>query len=135
MAVTVTTIKKTRQQAVFKFVGDGVANISYLTARLADETLDLPNISMPITNLLWTASDAAAANPIYIKRDFFSASNLYILHGTDNWPLSQVYGIGDYSGANANIFVSLPSTGATLLLTVSKPGGFIEPNLQANVYR
>jgi len=134
MAVTVTTIKKTRQQAVFKFVGDGVANISYLTARLADETLDLPNISMPITNLVWSASDATA-NPIYIKRDFFSTSNSYILHNSDNWALSQVYGAGDYSLANANISVTLPSTGATLLLTVSKPAGFIEPNLQANVYR
>jgi hypothetical protein len=134
MAVTVTTIKKTRTQAVFKFVGDGAANVTHLTAKLADETLDLPNISMPITNVVWSSSDASV-NPVVIKRDFFNPANAYILHSSDNWALSQVYGAGDYSNASSNISVFLPATGATLFLTISKPAGFVEPNLQANVYR
>jgi hypothetical protein len=134
MAVVVTTIKKTRQQATFKFVGDGAANVTYFSAKLPDETIDMPNISMPITAIVWSSSDAAF-NPIYVKRDYWQASNVYVLHSADNWALSQVYGAGDYQNASSNISIILPSGGATLFLTIGKPAGFIEPNLQANVYR
>jgi hypothetical protein len=134
MAVTTTILKKTYQQVIVKFVGDGQGNLTYLDAKLPAETLDIANISMPITQLAWTTSDANF-NPIYIKRPFTSAANTHILHSADNWSLSQTFGISDSSNASSNINVIMPAGGATLYLTISKPGGFIAPDLQANVYR
>jgi hypothetical protein len=131
MAVTTTILKNTRQQTIVKFVGDGQANLTYLDAMYAGDVMDMPNISMPITQLAWSTSDANF-NPIYIKRPFTATANTHILHSADNWSLAQAYGIADTSNASSNINVILPAGGATLYLTISKPGGFVAPDLQAN---
>lgn len=131
MAVTTTILKNTRQQTIVKFVGDGQANLTYLDAKLSDDTMDMGNISMPITQLAWSATDSSVS-PIYIKRPFSAVANTYVLHGVDNWSLAQAYGISDSSNASSNICVILPASGATLFLTISKPNGFIAPDLQSN---
>jgi hypothetical protein len=129
MAVTTTILKNTRQQTTVKFVGDGQANLTYLDAMYAGDTMDMPNIVMPITQLIWSVTDSSIS-PIYIKRPFTATANTHILHGVDNWSLSQAYGISDISNASANINVILPASGATLYLTISKPNGFVAPNQQ-----
>ena len=59
MAVTKTVIKKVRQQAVVKFVGDGQANVDLNSdLALADETfLGYANTNVTITGMVWSASD------------------------------------------------------------------------------
>lgn len=126
MAAVQTILKKTRQQAVAKIVGDGQANVTYLDLKLSDETIDLGNLSYTITGMLWSATDSVSA-PIIIRRN---NSNVLFLHGNDNWSLSQMFGFVDSSNSNANINVTLPSGGGTLYLHMSKPSGFIEPDQQ-----
>jgi hypothetical protein len=116
MAVITTILKKTRHQVIVKFVGDGQGNLTHLDAKLPEETLDVANISMPITQLAWSTAVA----------------NTHILHSADNWSLAQAYGISDTSNASSNINVIMPAGGATMYLTISKPGGFASPDLQAN---
>ena len=69
MAVTKTVLKKVRQQAVVKFVGDGTSNVDLDTdLKLADETfLGYANTNVTITGMVWSATDSVA-NPILIKR-------------------------------------------------------------------
>lgn len=126
MPAVQTILKKTRQQAVAKVIGDGQANITYLDLKLADETIDLGNLSYTITGMLWTATDSLAA-PIIVRRN---GTNVLILHGNDNWSTTQMFGFSDTSNSGANINVTLPSSGGTLYLHMSKPGGFIEPDQQ-----
>ena len=135
MPVIRTILKKARQQAVVKIVGDrsagssdGTSNIGPLELKLPDETLDQPNIQMNMTGIMWSAPDTF---PIVITRN---NSTTMILNGNDNWSTSQMFGFADTSNNSANISVTLPAN-STIYLHISKTAGFIEPNLQANVYR
>lgn len=133
MAVTKTVLKKVRQQAVVKFVGDGTANVDLDTdLKLADETfLGYANTNVTITGMVWSATDSAA-NPILIKRPFTGA-NTAVLFGNDNWSLSQMFGFVDTSNSSSNIQITLPPAGGTLYLTVTKNNGYREPNQQTKV--
>ena len=44
MPVVKTVLKKVRQQAGIKLIGDGTATITSLDLKLADETVDQPNV-------------------------------------------------------------------------------------------
>jgi hypothetical protein len=132
MAIITTILKNTKQQAIIKFVGDGSANVDLPNLAVSSDTIDIQaNLVVPITQLAWSVTDSVSA-PILIKRPATSASNVYILHGVDNWGLSQAYGISDSTNASSNINVTIPSNGGTLFMTLSKPAGFITQDLQAN---
>jgi hypothetical protein len=130
MAVTKTILKKARQQAVVKFVGDGQANIDLnIDLVMSDETfLGYSNCNVTINSVIYTSSDAAS-NPILIKRPSTGA-NVLILSGTDNWMLSQNYGFTDSTNTQSNINIVLPPAGGTLILGVTKKNGYQEPNEQ-----
>lgn len=130
MAVTKTILKKARQQAVIKFVGDGQANVD-LNADLimSDETfLGYANCNVNINSVIYTSSDATYA-PILVKRPFTGA-NVLILAGSDNWTLSQNYGFTDSVNSQSNINITLPPGGGTLILGLTKRNGYQEPNEQ-----
>lgn len=130
MAVTKTILKKARQQAVVKFVGDGQANIDLnIDLVMSDETfLGYSNCNVTINSVIYTSSDAVS-NPILIKRPSTGA-NVLILSGTDNWMLSQNYGFTDSTNTQSNINIVLPPAGGTLILGVTKKNGYQEPNEQ-----
>jgi hypothetical protein len=131
MTVTVSLLKKTRQQCIVKFVGTGIGNVTYLDLKMPDDTMDMGNIQMNITNLVWSSSDAVAT-PIIVSRPYLGA-NTHILHGNDNWGLTQNYSISDTQNTNANISVAFPSpAGGTLYMMIHKPAGFIAPDQQNN---
>ena len=130
MPVIRTVLKKVRQQAVVKIVGntsagssDGTANITSLDLKLTDETIDQPNVQMTITGIMWSAPDTL---PIVITRN---NSTVMILNGNDNWSTSQMFGFADTSNSSANITVTMPAN-STIYLHLSKPAGFIEPDQQ-----
>ena len=123
MPVTKTVLKKVRQQATVKLVGDGQANITSLDLKLSDDVLDQPNVQMTITGMVWTTP---GPNPIIVTRD---GTVVMYLNGNDNWPISQSFGISDTSNSGANIHVAMPAN-SFIYLTISKPAGFIEPNQQ-----
>jgi len=128
MAITKTIIKKVRQQAIVKFVGDGTANVNLIAdLKLDDETpLDPANVKVNINSIYFSASDSSA-NPITINRD---GSNILILNGNDNWFFSQASGFSDTSNASANVVVTIPSPGGTVILGLTKEKGFVEPDQQ-----
>jgi hypothetical protein len=131
-----TILKKTRQQAVAKVIGVGQANINYLDLKLLDETMDLGNLVINITGILWT-SEGASGSPITVKRTVgwpTIGEEVLTLYGNDNWSLNQMLGIVDTANNNGNIHVVMPAGGGTMYMTLSKPSGFIEPNFQANSY-
>jgi len=131
-----TILKKTRQQAVAKVIGVGQANINYLDLKLPDETMDLGNLVINITGILWT-SEGASGSPITVKRTVgwpAIGEEVLTLYGNDNWSLNQMLGIVDTANNNGNIHVVMPAGGGTMYMTLSKPSGFIEPNFQANSF-
>jgi len=128
MAITKTILKKVRQQAVVKFVGDGTANVDLIAdLTLADETpLDPANIRVNINSIYFNNSDSSA-NPIFIKRD---GSNVFILNGSDNWFFTQQSGFSDTSNNTANVVVTIPAPGGTVIIGLTKENGFVEPDQQ-----
>ena len=96
---------------------------SHNQLKLTDETLDLPNVQMNITGMMWTTPDVF---PIVITRN---NSTVMILNGNDNWSTSQMFGFADTSNNSANITVTMPAN-STIYLHISKTAGFIEPNQQ-----
>ena len=129
MAVTKTIVKRVRQQAVIKFVGDGQANVDLdADLKTSDETfLGYANTNVMITGMVWSTS-GGVGGPITIKRPSTGA-NVIVLWGTDNWSLTQSFGFYDPANTNANINITMPSDGGTLYLTVSKKTGYREPQL------
>jgi hypothetical protein len=123
MPVTRTVLKKTLQQAVVKFVGDGVSTVTPQDLLTTNVTLDLPNVQMNITGMIWTSPGTV---PIIITRN---NSTVMLLNGNDNWSLSQMFGFVDTANNNANITVVMPAN-STMYLHISKPAGFIEPDQQ-----
>jgi len=123
MPVTRTVLKKTLQQAVVKFVGDGMSNVTPQDLLTTNVTLDLPNVQMNITGIIWSTPGTV---PIIITRN---NSTVMLLSGNDNWSLSQMFGFVDTSNNSANITVTMPAN-STIYLHISKPAGFIEPDQQ-----
>jgi hypothetical protein len=86
-------------------------------------TLDLPNVQMNITGMIWSTPGTV---PIVVTRN---NSTVMLLNGNDNWSLSQMFGFVDTSNNSANITVVMPAN-STMYLHISKPAGFIEPDQQ-----
>jgi len=126
MAITKFIIKKVRQQAIVKFVGDGTANVDLVAdLKLSDETVtDVANtVRVTINSVVFSNSNAST--PITIARD---ANTVMQLFGNDNWSFSQQFGFVDNESAGSNIKVTLPVS-STLYLGLTKQG-FKETNNQ-----
>lgn len=123
MAVTKTVLKKVRQQAIVKLIGDGVANVTTVDLKLADETLDNGNVAMNITGMMWTSPGTL---PIVITRN---GNVTQYLWGNDNWSMTQSFGFSDITANSANISISMPAN-SMMYLSITKAAGFIEPNQQ-----
>jgi len=128
MAITKTILKKVRQQAVVKFVGDGTANVDCnVDVRLSDETfIGYGNANLNINTIYYNQSNTLT--PITITRN---GTVLFQLFGNDQWLLSQQSGIVDNTSNGANIVVTIPSPGGTVILGLTKAGGYTPPDLQA----
>lgn len=128
MAITKTILKKVRQQAVVKFVGDGTANVDCnIDVRLSDETfIGYGNANLNINTVYYNQSNTLT--PITITRN---GNVLFQLFGNDQWLLSQQSGIVDSTFNGANIVVTIPAPGGTVILGLTKAGGYTPPDLQA----
>lgn len=125
MAITKTILKKVRQQAVVKLIGDGTANVDLIAdLKLSDETVsDPPNVRVNINSIYFNAD----TGPIILKRN---NSNVLVLYGSDNWLFSQASGFTDTSNSSANVVITIPSAGGTVILGLTKEKGFAEPASQ-----
>jgi hypothetical protein len=130
MPITKTILKKVRQQAIVKFVGDGTANVNLIAdLKLSDETpLDPANIKVNINSIYFNGPDTSA---ISIVRG--GTGNLYVLNGSDNWFFAQQSGFTDTSNSSANVVVTIPAPGGTVILGLTKESGFTEPDQQGFV--
>lgn len=128
MPITKTIVKKVRQQAIVKFVGDGTANVDLIAdLKLSDETpLDPANIKVNINSIYFNND----SGPITINRN---GSNVLLLYGSDNWFFTAVSGFSDTSNSSANVVVTIPSPGGTVILGLTKEKGFVEPDQQGFV--
>ena len=128
MAITKSILKKVRQQAIVKFVGDGTANVDCnVDVRLSDETfIGYGNANLNINTIYY--NQANSITPITITRN---GNVLFQLFGNDQWLLSQQSGFVDNTANGANIVVTIPSPGGTLILGLTKAGGYTPPDLQA----
>jgi len=123
MPVVKTILKKVRQQAAVKLIGDGSATITSLDLALADEIVDQPNVQMNITGAMWTTPGPV---PIIITRN---GTVTQYLNGNDNWAMAQMFGISDTANNSANITVTMPAN-SMMYLSITKADGFNEPNQQ-----
>jgi len=127
MPISKFIIKRVRQQAIIKFVGDGTANVDLVAdLKLPDETVtNVANtVRVTINSVIFTNSNSTT--PITIARNSNTVMQLF---GNDNWSFNQMMGFVDNEAADANIRVTLPAT-STLYLGLTKQG-FNEPNNQA----
>jgi len=127
MPISKFIIKRVRQQAIVKFVGDGTANVDLVAdLKLPDETVtNVANtVRVTINSVIFTNSNSTT--PITIARNSNTVMQLF---GNDNWSFNQMMGFVDNEAADANIRVTLPAT-STLYLGLTKQG-FNEPNNQA----
>jgi len=133
MPVTKSILKKVRQQAIVKLVGDGTATIDLnADLKLADETFKgYANTNVNINSIVWSITDSAAS-PVLIQRNL---SNVMILFGNDNWGFSQQFGFVDTSNNTSNISVTIPAPGGTVILGLTKNEGYAVPNDQFYVNR
>lgn len=131
MPITKTVLKKVRQQAIVKLVGDGTATIDLnADLKLADETFKgYANTNVNINSIVWSVPDTA---PTLIQRN---GSNVLILVGNDNWSFTQMLGFSDSSNNTANISVTIPGSGGTVILGLTKAEGFAPPNDQFAIIR
>lgn len=62
MAVTITIVKKVRQQAIVKFIGDGVGTLDLKDLALVDESFAgyTGGANITINSALWSSTDANA---------------------------------------------------------------------------
>ena len=130
MPVTTTYLKVVRGQAIVKVVGDSATATIDIGSniKLADETFaGYGSANVTINSVLWSSTDANA--PILIKRPA-NGANVMILHGNDNWSLSQMMGFVDSSNSTANIAITMPAGGGTVYLGLSKVDGYTPPNQQ-----
>lgn len=127
MAITKTILKRVKQQAIIKFVGSGTANVILNDdLALSDESfLGYSNTSVTINSIYYTSSNSTT--PISIQRNGTVTMELF---GNDNWYLSQSSGFVDNSNATANIQVTIPSPGGTVILGVTKAAGYMSPDKQ-----
>jgi hypothetical protein len=125
MPITKTILKKVRQQAVVKLVGDGTANVDLVAdLKLSDETVsNVANIKVNINSVYFNAD----TGPILLKRN---NSNVLVLFGSDNWFFTQTSGFSDTSNNSANVVVTIPASGGTVILGLTKEAGFAEPDQQ-----
>lgn len=131
MPITKTILKKVRQQAIIKLIGDGTATIDInADLKLADETFKgYANANVNINSIVWSVPDTA---PTLIQRN---SSNVLILVGNDNWSFTQMLGFSDSSNNTANISVTIPGSGGTVILGLTKAEGFAPPNDQFAIIR
>lgn len=127
MAITKTTLKKVRQQAVIKFVGAGTSTIDLDSdLRLSDEIfMGYSNTTVNINSIFYTMANSTS--PVSIVRN---GTTILELYGNDNWTFAQSLGIVDTSNNTANIQVTIPNPGGTVILGLSKSGGYQPPNQQ-----
>jgi hypothetical protein len=127
MPITKTVLKKVRQQAVVRFVGDGTANIdSNVDVALSDETFEgYANVNVNINAIIF--SNGSSTTPITISRN---GSIVLQLFGNDNWSFAQMNGFVLSENNNANVSVTIPSPGGTVILGLSKNKGYREPDQQ-----
>jgi hypothetical protein len=139
MAVTKSILQNVRQQTVVKFINDasaGTSNVTLIELKLPDETfLGEVACNVNIQTVTFAATDSLVA-PIVIGRGptAFSISNVLYLHGTDVLDFTQNTGFNDKTLNQANLTISMPPY-SVLYLVLGKASGYLEPNLQANVYR
>lgn len=125
MAISQRILKKVRQQAVVRFVGDGNANIDLADLALADEEFDRGNSRVTINTVFY--SNGSSSAPIAISR---SGNVLLQLFDTDQWAMSAMHGVVEDTHADANINVVIPSPGGTVILGLTKAEGYTPPDQQ-----
>ena len=126
MAISQRILKKVRQQAVVRFVGDGNANIDLADLALADEEFDRGNSRVTINTVFF--SNGSTSAPVAISRE---GNVLLQLFDTDQWAMSAMHGVVEDTHANSNINVVIPSPGGTVILGLTKAEGYTPPNQQA----
>lgn len=127
MPITKTVLKKVRQQAIVKLVGDGTANVDPHDVILSDETYGgVGNTRMNFNSILFT--NGSSTTPITVARNGTTVMQLF---GNDNWSFSQMMGFVDNTTNNANIAITIPSPGGTVFLGLTKVEGFEPPDNQS----
>lgn len=126
MAIVKTIVKKTRQQAVVRFLSSisGTANITLADLALNDETVDNANAKVSISGCYFNTDGISTVSR--------NGGNVLILPtGPADWDFAQAWGFRLDEGANANARIDVSMSGSgTLILVLSKYGGFASPDQQ-----
>ena len=128
----VTILKNTRRQAIVKAIGPGT-HFANLTALLSsningavDQTFDSANANCRISDVIFTVD-----GNVTIGRG--GTVVVALTNGQGEIPLSQYYGANFdnvTSTANSNIQINFGTANGTVILSLSKAEGFVDPDRQ-----
>lgn len=128
----VTILKNTRRQAIVKAIGPGT-HFANLTALLysningaVDQVFDTANANCRITDVVFTVD-----GNVTIGRG--GSVVVALTDGQGEIPLSQYYGATldpVPSTANSNIQINFGTANGTVILSLSKAEGFVDPDRQ-----
>jgi hypothetical protein len=115
-----------RQQAVVKFLGPGSATLDLASLanlnQSANVAFDRANSKVSI-QAMWSSANG------FVTVSRGSNTILKVSDGPMNWDFAQSMGVVDDDSTNANITVSFANDG-TVIMSLSKPAGYIYPNTQ-----
>lgn len=123
MATTVKTLKVTRRQAAFKISGTGLGNVSIYDALYSDQTIDVPNVKLNISDLAYDV-----ANSTSISRNGNVVFNMNA--GQSEFNFAEKMGINLNEDSNANVQVNLGASPGTVIIQFSKEAGYTDPDRQ-----
>lgn len=120
-----TIIKNTRRQAAVKLIGTGPTTISIQELAYHDQTLDVPNVILGITDIAFCMGEAGN-----IVRDgnviFTMPASSY-----EEFNFTQTIGVSLRENGNANIIVNFGNNvESTCIIQFSKEAGYVDPDRQ-----
>lgn len=120
---TATILKKTRQQAVVKTTGTGLANISIHDVKYTDQTVDAANVKLNISHLYFCVTGTTTVTR--------NGNVVITLTGEDNWNFAQETGFVLNDDNSANVSVNYGANTGTVIVTFTKEAGYIDPEQQS----
>lgn len=119
MAIVKTVLKKTRTEAVIKFVGAGTIAVTLAELALADETLTTVPIT-PLVNIHQARWTGGVADTAVVTRN---AIDVLRLTASGDWEFNG-YTVGEQNDKDFSVTLS---ANTTLILSLRKVGGYAAP--------
>lgn len=132
---TKTILKNTRRQAAVSVTGTGTAFISVHELAYGDQVVDLPNVSLTVTDICYDVQNTAniKRGPGFDEANVTATGNLIFTmsNGQNILNLSDTFGVVLNGDKNGNVVVNLGAAEGTCIVQFTKGEGYVDPDRQS----